>query len=138
MLVHGDADCGVVHDVDGWASKSLLVRQMVEFNCIVVLCWVFVVDTIDLCCFYHNITIHFLCEIERSGVRRQERPANATTTMATFLINEGTRRSNYGIAGAASVVLFVVALALALTYQKFVLGRDNNNERPAGQRRAAR
>ena len=52
-------------------------------------------------------------------------PANATTTMATYLINEGTRRSNYGIAGAASVVLFVIALALALVYQRFVLSRDN-------------
>ena len=52
-------------------------------------------------------------------------PANATTTMATFLINEGTRRSNYGIAGAASVILFVVALALALVYQRFILRRDN-------------
>lgn len=52
-------------------------------------------------------------------------PANATTTMATFLINEGTKRSNYGIAGAASVVLFVIALVLALAYQKFILSRDN-------------
>ena len=52
-------------------------------------------------------------------------PANATTTMATFLINEGTKRSNYGIAGAASVILFVVALTMALLYQRFVLGRDN-------------
>lgn len=51
-------------------------------------------------------------------------PANATTTMATFLINEGTRRSNYGIAGAASVILFVVALTMALLYQRFVLSRD--------------
>ncbi|HSO70132.1 MAG TPA: sugar ABC transporter permease [Arachnia sp.] len=51
-------------------------------------------------------------------------PANATTTMATFLINEGTRRSNYGIAGAASVVLFVVALTMALLYQRFILSRD--------------
>ena len=34
-------------------------------------------------------------------------PANATTTMATYLINQGTQRRNYGIAGAASVVLFV-------------------------------
>ncbi|TRY19964.1 sugar ABC transporter permease [Tessaracoccus rhinocerotis] len=55
-------------------------------------------------------------------------PANATTTMATFLINEGTRRSNYGIAGAASVVLFVIALVLALVYQRFVLGRDNQQD----------
>lgn len=52
-------------------------------------------------------------------------PANATTTMATFLINEGTKRSNYGIAGAASVVLFVIALVLAVTYQRFILSRDN-------------
>ncbi len=51
-------------------------------------------------------------------------PANATTTMATFLITEGTRRSNYGIAGAASVVLFVVALTMALLYQRFILSRD--------------
>jgi raffinose/stachyose/melibiose transport system permease protein len=52
-------------------------------------------------------------------------PANATTTMATFLITEGTKRSNYGIASAASVVLFVVALILAVLYQYFILRRDN-------------
>ena len=40
-------------------------------------------------------------------------PANATTTMATFLITEGTKRYNYGIATAASVILFAVALVLA-------------------------
>ncbi|NLG21505.1 MAG: sugar ABC transporter permease [Actinomycetales bacterium] len=51
-------------------------------------------------------------------------PANATTTMATFLVNEGTKRQNYGIAAAASVVLFVIALAMALLYQRFVLARD--------------
>ncbi|MFE5337339.1 carbohydrate ABC transporter permease [Isoptericola sp. NPDC056573] len=52
-------------------------------------------------------------------------PANATTTMATFLVNEGTKRQNFGIAGAASVVLFVIALVLALAYQKFILSRDS-------------
>jgi raffinose/stachyose/melibiose transport system permease protein len=51
-------------------------------------------------------------------------PANATTTMATFLVNEGTKRQNYGIAAAASVVLFVVALVFALAYQLLVLRRD--------------
>jgi raffinose/stachyose/melibiose transport system permease protein len=51
-------------------------------------------------------------------------PANATTTMATFLVNEGTKRSNYGIASAASVILFVVALVMALLYQFFILRRD--------------
>jgi raffinose/stachyose/melibiose transport system permease protein len=51
-------------------------------------------------------------------------PANATSTMATFLINEGTNRQNYGIAGAASVVLFVIALVMAVLYQQLILRRD--------------
>ncbi|MCZ4141254.1 sugar ABC transporter permease, partial [Escherichia coli] len=29
-------------------------------------------------------------------------PANATTTMASFLVSEGTKRQNFGIAAAAS------------------------------------
>lgn len=61
-------------------------------------------------------------------------PANATTTMATFLITEGTKRYNYGIATAASVILFAVALVLALLYQFFVLRRDVA-EADAGMRR---
>jgi raffinose/stachyose/melibiose transport system permease protein len=44
--------------------------------------------------------------------------------MATFLITEGTKRYNYGIATAASVILFAVALVLAALYQVFVLRRD--------------
>ena len=51
-------------------------------------------------------------------------PANATTTMATYLINQGTERHNYGIAGAASVILFVIGFVMALLYQVFVLRRD--------------
>ncbi|WP_131104544.1 carbohydrate ABC transporter permease [Ornithinimicrobium sufpigmenti] len=54
-------------------------------------------------------------------------PANATTTMATFLVNEGTKRQNYGIAAAASVVLFVIALTMAVLYQRFVLRRDTSD-----------
>ncbi|WP_238993406.1 carbohydrate ABC transporter permease [Nocardioides caldifontis] len=56
-------------------------------------------------------------------------PANATTTMATYLVNQGTARSNYGIAGAASVVLFVVAFVMAVLYQIFVLRRDTTEAR---------
>jgi raffinose/stachyose/melibiose transport system permease protein len=52
-------------------------------------------------------------------------PANSTTTMVTFLITEGTQRSNFGIASAASVILFVIALIMALFYQRFILRRDN-------------
>ncbi|MBA2952649.1 ABC transporter permease subunit [Nocardioides sp. MAH-18] len=57
-------------------------------------------------------------------VLTQGGPANATTTMATYLISEGTQRHNYGIAGAASVLLFVIGFVLALVYQVFVLRRD--------------
>jgi raffinose/stachyose/melibiose transport system permease protein len=56
-------------------------------------------------------------------------PANATTTMATYLINQGTDRGNYGIAGAASVVLFVVGFVMALLYQALVLRRDTAVDR---------
>nr|WP_281352482.1 sugar ABC transporter permease [Phytoactinopolyspora alkaliphila] len=51
-------------------------------------------------------------------------PANSTTTMVTFLVNQGTERGNYGIAGAASVILFVIALVMAITYQRIFLRRD--------------
>ncbi|MCZ2840128.1 carbohydrate ABC transporter permease [Modestobacter sp. VKM Ac-2985] len=51
-------------------------------------------------------------------------PANATTTMVTYLISMGTQRSNYGIAGAASVVLFLIGFVMALAYQFLVLRRD--------------
>ena len=56
-------------------------------------------------------------------------PANATTTMATYLINQGTQRNNYGIAGAASVVLFVIGFVMALLYQLLVLRRDTQPDR---------
>ncbi|WP_277211368.1 carbohydrate ABC transporter permease [Isoptericola croceus] len=51
-------------------------------------------------------------------------PANATSTMAIFLVNEGTNRANFGIAGAASVILFVIALTMAVLYQRLVMRRD--------------
>ena len=58
-------------------------------------------------------------------------PANATTSMATFLVTEGTKRQNYGIAAAASVILFAVALVMALLYQFFVLRRDVTTSKAA-------
>ena len=59
-------------------------------------------------------------------------PANATTTMATFLVTEGTKRQNYGIAAAASVVLFAVALVFAVAYQLLVLRRDTADPATTG------
>ena len=52
-------------------------------------------------------------------------PANATMTMATYLINQGTNRSLYGYASAVAVIIFVISLVLAALYQMFVLRRDN-------------
>ena len=56
-------------------------------------------------------------------------PANATTTMATYLVSQGTQRHNYGIAGAASVILFVIGFVMALLYQLFILRRDTQEAR---------
>jgi raffinose/stachyose/melibiose transport system permease protein len=56
-------------------------------------------------------------------------PAGSTTTMATYLISQGTQRGNYGIAGAASVVLFVIGVVLAALYQVLVLRRDTRAAR---------
>ena len=58
--------------------------------------------------------------------------------MATFLINEGTKRHNYGIAGAASVVLFAIAFVMALAYQFFILRRDTQSEPRTKARTRAR
>lgn len=52
-------------------------------------------------------------------------PANATTTMATYLINQGTDRSLYGYASAVAVLLFGISLVLALVYQLLILRRDS-------------
>ena len=56
-------------------------------------------------------------------------PANATTTMATYLIGQGSQRQNFGIAGAASVILFVIGFVMALAYQLLVLRRDTQPDR---------
>jgi raffinose/stachyose/melibiose transport system permease protein len=56
-------------------------------------------------------------------------PANATSTMATYLVNQGTQRGNFGIAGAASILLFVIAFAMALAYHLLVLRRDTRADR---------
>jgi raffinose/stachyose/melibiose transport system permease protein len=55
-------------------------------------------------------------------------PANATTTMATYLVQQGTKSHNYGIAGAASVLLFGIAFVMAVLYQLLVLRRDTRDD----------
>lgn len=65
-------------------------------------------------------------------------PVDSTMTMAIFLVVQGTERSNFGIAGAASVILFIVALIFSLLYQRFVLSMDNQADSPRAARKAAK
>lgn len=51
-------------------------------------------------------------------------PAGATTTMATYMVQYGFQRSQLGFGSAVAVILFVISLAFALLYQRFVLRRD--------------
>jgi raffinose/stachyose/melibiose transport system permease protein len=51
-------------------------------------------------------------------------PANASTTMATYLIDHGFRRYEFGYGSAVAVILFMICFAFALVYQRFVLRRD--------------
>ena len=47
-----------------------------------------------------------------------------TSTMATYMVREGRLASNYGYGNAVAVVIFVISLAIALVYQRFILNRD--------------
>jgi raffinose/stachyose/melibiose transport system permease protein len=51
-------------------------------------------------------------------------PANASSTMVTYLIFNGVQRTEFGYGAAVSVVLFVISFVFALAYQQFVLRRD--------------
>ncbi|MFC5502896.1 carbohydrate ABC transporter permease [Lysinimonas soli] len=47
-----------------------------------------------------------------------------TSTMATYMVGEGRNAGSYGYGNAVAVVMFVISLAIALVYQRFVLRRD--------------
>lgn len=51
-------------------------------------------------------------------------PVNASSTMATYLIDWGFRRSEFGYASAVSVIIFAISLVVAVLYIRFVLKRD--------------
>lgn len=51
-------------------------------------------------------------------------PVNATTTMATYMVQYGFQRSQLGFGSAVAVILFIVSLAFALLYQRLILRRD--------------
>jgi len=47
-----------------------------------------------------------------------------TSTMATYMVREGRLAGNYGYGNAVAVVIFIISLLIALTYQRFVMRRD--------------
>jgi raffinose/stachyose/melibiose transport system permease protein len=51
-------------------------------------------------------------------------PIDASNTMAVYMINHGFKRFQFGYASAVAVIMLVISLAIALTYQRFVLRRD--------------
>jgi raffinose/stachyose/melibiose transport system permease protein len=51
-------------------------------------------------------------------------PAGASTTMATYLIDRGFRRYEFGYGSAVAVILFAICFVFALLYQRFALRRD--------------
>jgi raffinose/stachyose/melibiose transport system permease protein len=53
-------------------------------------------------------------------------PVNASNTMATYMVDWGFRRQQLGYGSAAAVILFIVALVVALAYQRFVMRRDTD------------
>jgi len=51
-------------------------------------------------------------------------PAGASSTMATYLIQNGFRSNEFGYGSAVAVIMFVICFVFALVYQQFVLRRD--------------
>ncbi|MGO1627480.1 MAG: carbohydrate ABC transporter permease [Microbacterium sp.] len=47
-----------------------------------------------------------------------------TSTMATYMYQNGHLAGNYGFGNAVAVLLFLISLVIALIYQRFVLRRD--------------
>jgi raffinose/stachyose/melibiose transport system permease protein len=57
-----------------------------------------------------------------------------TSTMATYMVTNGRNAGNYGYGNAVAVVLFLISLAVALVYQRFVLSRDTEGAITGGKR----
>ena len=51
-------------------------------------------------------------------------PANASSTLLTYLFFNGIQRIQFGYGATVSVVLFVMSFVFALAYQRFALRRD--------------
>jgi ABC-type sugar transport system permease subunit len=50
-----------------------------------------------------------------------------TSTMATYMVANGRNAASYGYGNAVAVVMFIISLAIALLYQRFLLRRDTQS-----------
>ncbi|MBO0772018.1 MAG: sugar ABC transporter permease, partial [Actinobacteria bacterium] len=57
-------------------------------------------------------------------IMTQGGPANASSTMLTYLYYNGVGRYQFGYGSAVAVVLFVISFIFSLAYQRFALRRD--------------
>ncbi len=57
-----------------------------------------------------------------------------TSTMATYMVVNGRNAGNYGFGNAVAVLLFLISLVIALTYQRFVLRRDTEGALTEGKK----
>ncbi|MDZ8200329.1 sugar ABC transporter permease [Microbacterium sp. SSW1-59] len=57
-----------------------------------------------------------------------------TSTMATYMVATGRNAGSYGYGNAVAVVIFLISLAVALIYQRFVLRRDTEGAVTGGAR----
>ncbi|GAB3600379.1 carbohydrate ABC transporter permease [Microbacterium tumbae] len=55
-----------------------------------------------------------------------------TSTMATYMYQNGHLAGNYGFGNAVAVMLFLISLTVALLYQRFVLRRDTEGALTGG------
>lgn len=63
------------------------------------------------------------------------------STMATYMVREGRDAGNYGYGSAVALIIFMISLIVALTYQRFVLNRDLDGaltEQKQAKKRAAK
>ena len=51
-------------------------------------------------------------------------PANASSTMVSYMIENGFRSLEFGYGSAVAVILFIISFVFALLYQRFALRRD--------------
>lgn len=65
-----------------------------------------------------------LQQFDMVWVLTQNAPADAPTTMATYMFEHGFQRYSYGYGSAVTVILFVICFVFAGFYQRFALRRD--------------